>query len=393
MLKAAHFIDSHDPGGAETVIVDICRRIGVCGYAPEVYHFGNAWLEGKCREYGIPSFFVPGHRWYRSARTLPLFIPIFIRFLKSRRIDVLHSHLFAPVTSASFAAFFAGIPHLGTFHDIYTFDEKKKRIRYARLASLLGTRLVTVSHQMNSHLTSLGKFAQGDLLTIVNGVDLNRFNVPADRRMYPELGLDPADVVLICVGRLEKVKGHDILIKALGKIGPKKHMKLLLVGEGPCRRELELQIKQEKLLNNVILPGQRDDVPALLSLSDCFVLSSRSEGLSCSVIEAMAAGLPVIATDVGGNSELVAQGINGYLVPPENAELLSSRMRSLIDDAARREQFGKMSRQRARGQYSLDAMVGKYADIYNALIHKGRRLAPAGLGKEMQNETFLQGDK
>ncbi len=392
MPKVAHFIDSHDSGGAETLVVEICRKIETHGFSPEVYHFGNPWLEEKCLEYGIPSQFVPGHRWYKSAGTLPLFIPVFARFLKERRVDILHSHLFGPVTGACFSAYFAGIPHIGTLHDIYTIEAKKRRVRYIQLSSLLGTRLVTVSHQMKTYLTNLGKFKDSALQTIVNGMDLDKFNLSCSREHYPELGLDPQDVVLICVGRLEKIKGHDVLLKAFGLLRPGRHTKLLIVGDGPCKQEIEQQISERGLQQNVRMLGQRNDIPNLLNLSDCFVLSSRSEGLSCSIIEAMAAGLPVIATDVGGNSELVLHGKNGYLVPPDHAGILSLRLQSVIDDTARRKKFGEMSLQFARGQYSLDAMIGKYADNYNAMIEKRRGHSRYGV-KQRLGRKQLSGDQ
>jgi glycosyltransferase involved in cell wall biosynthesis len=368
MPKVAHFIDSHDPGGAETIVLEICRKIATYGFTPEVYHFGNPWLEEKCREYNIPSLFVPGLRFYKSVITLPLFIPIFVRFLRYQHVDVLHSHLFGPVTGACFATYLAGIPHIGTFHDVYTIEEKTKRVRYIRLSSILGTRLITVSQQMKEYLTKLGKFDNGTLQTIVNGVDSDRFNLTVHRKQYPELQLDPEDIVLICVGRLEQIKGHDVLLKAFRKIKPKDHVKLLIVGEGPCRQEIEQQINKEGMKNTVRMLGQRDDIPGLLKLSDCFVLSSRSEGLSCSIIEAMAAGLPVVATDVGGNSELVANGINGYLVPPDDPDALSIRLQSVVNDAALRLKFGQMSLKRVRKHYSLDIMINKYANHYKEMI-------------------------
>ena len=145
-------------------------------------------------------------------------------------------------------------------------------------------------------------------------------------------------------------------------------MKLLIVGEGPCRQEIEQLIDEEGMQNNIKVLGQRNDIPFLLNLSDCFVLSSRSEGLSCSIIEAMAAGLPVVATDVGGNSELVANGINGYLVPPDDFDALSMRLQSVINDASLRIKFGQMSLRRVREHYSLDIMINKYANHYKEMI-------------------------
>ncbi len=375
--KVAHFIDSHDPGGAETLVVEICRKITARGYMPDVYHFGNPWLEEKCREYNIPSQFVPGQRWYTSARTLPLFIPLFIRFLKKQRVDILHSHLFGPVTGASFAAYLAGIPHIGTLHDIYTIEAKKSRIRYIQLSSLFGTRLVTVSRQMKTYLTDLGKFKDDALQTIVNGIDLDKFNIAGTRERYPELGIGPQDIVLICVGRLEKIKGHDVLLEAFSLLRPGSRAKLLIVGDGPCRQDIEKQIRERSLHRDVIMLGQRDDIPGLLNLSDCFVLSSRSEGLSCSIIEAMAAGLPVIATDVGGNCELVVNGENGYLVQPDHPGILSRRLQSIIDDAPGRKKFGEMSLRFAREKYSIETMIGKYADNYDSMLKRTRHIPDA----------------
>ncbi len=373
MPKVAHFIDSLDPGGAETIVIEMCKKMKNHGYVPEVYHFGNPWLEEKCEENGIPIFFAPGYRYFKSSILLPLFFSaVFAKFLKNRHVDILHSHLLGPVTGACFAAFVAGIPHIGTLHDIYSVEEKKKRIRYIKLSFFMGTRLVTVSNQMNRYLSELGRFRDGALQTIVNGVDIERFHFPQGRDQYPELDLSADDIVFIFVGRLEKIKGIDILLEALGKIKQHKNVKLLIAGDGPYREEIGHQVAGAGLQNIVRMLGQRDDIPALLNLSDCFVLSSRSEGLSCSIIEAMAAGLPVIATDVGGNSELVTDGMNGYLVPPENPDVLSTRLQMIMDDASKRKRFGAMSLERARDDYSLDAMMKKYTDNYDVMLKRER---------------------
>jgi len=373
MPKVAHFIDSHDPGGAETIVIEICRKIDKNGYTPAVFHFGNAWLEEKCEKYGIPSLFVPGHRFFKSSTTIPLFSVGFARFLRSQHVDILHSHLFGAVTGACFATYFARIPHIGTLHDIYTIEEKKKRIRYIKLSSFLGTRLVTVSHQMNRYLSDLGRFHGGTLQTIANGVDMERFDVSASRDQYPDLDLSPEDFVFICVGRLEKIKGHDVLMKAFGKMKSMRGVKLLIVGDGPVREEIENHVREQGLQHMVRMLGHRNDIPYLLNLSDCFVLSSRSEGLSCSIIEAMAAGLPVIATDVGGNSELVTDDVNGYLVPSENPDVLSTRIQIMIQDTTKRQNFAEMSLNRAREHYSLDSMMEKYLDNYNLMIENSRK--------------------
>lgn len=369
MKKIAHFIDSSDPGGAETIVIDMCKSIRPYGFDSEVYHFGNSWLEEKCKEFDIPNLVVPWHKLYKSIKTIPIFSIAFARFLRSNKVDILHSHLFGSITGACLSTYLSNTPHIGTLHDVYTIEERRKRIYLLKIASLLGTRLITVSQQMKNYLNDLGRFRNGAMQTIVNGVDIEKFSIPVNKKLCSELHINPEDIVFLCVGRLEKIKGHDTLIQAFSKIKPASNVKLLIVGDGPCRKEIENDIAKDGLQNNVIMLGHRDDIPELLKLSDCFVLASHSEGLSCSIIEAMAAGLSVITTDVGGNSELVKDGENGYLVPHDNPLELSVKIGALINNAAKRKQFGKASLKFAEKSFSLNTMIEKYVNNYNEMIN------------------------
>ena len=369
MKKIAHFIDSNDPGGAETIVIDICKGIRPYGFNSEVYHFGNSWLKEKCKEFDIPSFIAPGHRFYKSIKTIPIFSIAFARFLQRNKVDILHSHRFGSITGACLSAYLSNTPHIGTLHDVYTIEERKKRIHLLKMATVLGTRLITVSQQMKGYLDGLGKFRNGAMQTIVNGVDIEKFNIPVDKKLRSELHLNHEDIVFICVGRLEKIKGHDILIQAFSKVKTAYNVKLLIVGDGQCKKEIENDIAKTGLQNNVIMLGHRNDIPEFLKLSNCFVLASRSEGLSCSIIEAMAAGLPVIATDVGGNSELVKDGENGYLVSRDNPTALADKIQVLINNEAKRKQFGKASLRLADKSFSLNAMIEKYVNNYNEMIN------------------------
>lgn len=368
MKKVAHFIDSNDPGGAETLVIEICRNINRYGFEPEVYHFGNSWLQERCKEFNIPSIVVPGKRFYKSIKTIPIFSVIFARFLRRNKVDILHSHLFGSITGACIASYLSNTPHIGTLHDIYTIEERRTRIYFLKVASILGVQLITVSQQMRNYLNKLGKFSNGTLQTIANGVDIEKFNTPVNKNLYLELHLNSDDIIFICVGRLEKIKGQDILIDAFSKLKPAHNVKLLIVGDGAYRREIEERIAEKGLADCVKILGQRNDIPALLKISHCFVLSSRSEGLSCSIIEAMAAGLPVIATDVGGNNELIRDGENGYLVPSEDSNALAVQMQVLIDNEAIRNEFGKASLSLANEMFSVSAMLKKYVNNYNVLI-------------------------
>ncbi|MBC2695469.1 MAG: glycosyltransferase [Desulfobacteraceae bacterium] len=368
MKKVAHFIDTMNLGGAEVLVAEICSHLKEHQLKAEVLHFGNTWLTKKCTQLGISSIQIPRHKYYKSIKTIPLFAFFFRKLLKERKIDILHSHLVDSISGACFASFLNHTPHIGTLHDTHTIEEKKSKIRLLQIAAVLGTRLITVSSNMQHFLEATAKFPMGTFQTIPNGVDLEKFFGPKKAHLRTQLRLKTDDIVLICVGRLAKIKGHELLIEAFGKIKSHYPVKLLIVGDGPDRENIEKLIAEKRRQDDIELLGLRNDIPDLLNLSDCFVLSSHSEGLSCSIIEAMAAGLPVVATDVGGNRELVCDGLSGYLVPPNDPMAFAEKLRILIEDKAGRKQFGHVSLKIAQEKYSIDTMITCYVEIYRAMI-------------------------
>jgi len=366
MKRVAHFIDSDDPGGAETVVVQLSRSLHEYGYCPEVWHVGNPWLVEQCRRHNIVCRYLPGRRFYKSIETLPLFVLLLSATIRRHKINLLHSHLVDAVTSGAIAAFLARVPHVGTLHDVYSLVEDVRKLRLIRMASLFGTKVVTVSSQIKRSIeqSHLCKGVRAEV--IPNGTDVERFSRNISwQNLRPSLGIRHDEVVLISVGRLVSIKGFESLIETVGRLLlDGVLMKLLIVGDGPDRSRYEELIKRKALSANIRLLGQRDDVPDLLKSSDCFVLASRSEGLSCSIIEAMAAGLPVVATDVGGNSELVQEGLSGYLVPYGDLDALASRLKQIVAEVDCRNQLGLAGAHLAAQRFSLSAMVARYVALY-----------------------------
>src|SRR5215510_1712159 len=161
MTVVGHFIDSLDPGGAETLIVNICQRLGSHSLEGCVFHLGNQWVATQCEKFDISHHVVAGHRHFQSWETSPLFAWQFARSLRQHRVDILHSHLYGALTHAAPAAWLAGIPHVGTLHDIYTIHEKRSRIRFLELAAtMFRTKLIAVSHRMRNHFMSMGFFSK-----------------------------------------------------------------------------------------------------------------------------------------------------------------------------------------------------------------------------------------
>lgn len=244
------------------------------------------------------------------------------------------------------------------------------RRRFAPLVS----HFVAVSRDLERWLREEVRVPAAKVSTIHNGVDLSRFS-PSDRREARKaLGL-PADVPMICaVGRLDPVKDQVGLVRAFAGLLPAHPEAVLLIaGEGPCRDDLTRVIAELTLAGHARLLGECRDVPRVLAATDLFALPSIAEGMSNTLLEAMAAGLPVVATWVGGNSELVEDGVTGRLVPSRNPIALRDAMAAYLDDPHLRALHGKASRERAAQCFSLDQMCEEYLSLYRRLLPAGAR--------------------
>lgn len=364
-IRIGQFIDTDVPGGAEVIMLNLSKLLLKKGYSVVIMHFGHPWLEKLCRINNIESIILTGERYYKSIKLLPIFILIFAKILKKNNIDILHSHLFGPVTAGALSSKLANIKHIGTFHDIYTIQNSKHRILLVKIALHLKTKIVVVSQNMKSVYDRIGKFDSRVIETIHNGVDTSIFNEMAKSdSCNGEFGR--SKINFICSGRLVGLKRHIYLIEAFKNIRQelRDKAKLLLIGDGELKGTIEKYIIENNLEKDVTLLGFRGDIPCLLQQGDCFVLASSTEGLSCSIQEAMASGLPIVATDVGGNSELVRSNYNGVLVDPDNQKELTAALEKIIDDSKSRILYGKNSKKLIEKSFSLNEMVLKYERLY-----------------------------
>jgi sugar transferase (PEP-CTERM/EpsH1 system associated) len=255
-----------------------------------------------------------------------------------------------------------------------------------RLHAPFVTQYIALSGQLSSYLTSDVGIAPDRVTRICNGVDVGRFVHTAARAPMadaPPGFNDGAAVVFGTVGRLQAVKDQLNLVRAFahwraGGSAQALAARLVLVGDGPLRDQVEAEVAGSGLGDVVWLAGARADVPACMAAMDCFVLPSQAEGISNTLLEAMASGLPVIATDVGGNGELVADGETGCLVPSSDPPALAEAMARLAGDADLRARMGAAGRARAVSRFSLEAMVTAYLDVYDRLLkQRAPRRVPA----------------
>ncbi len=368
-VKVAHFIETEVPGGAEKLLLDICAYSNQHNIDSLVLHFDHPYFKEKCPQMGIQEASMPGREHFKSYKTLWRFAISLRKTLLEQKIDVLHSHLFGPITGAAAGAFLAGKAHIGTLHDIHMIEESPARIRLLQIATLLGTKLFTVSQSMQSWYRERAYFSQASLSTIYNTVKpANRLTQENHAQLKHSLNIEPGIPVLICVGRLVKLKRHDLLLKALQQLpDSNKDYKLLIVGDGPELESTQQLCTSLALDNSVIFTGMRNDVNHLLQISDIFIQCSDTEGLSMSILEALAHSLPCVVTDVGSNAELVSDQENGYLVPADNSQALSHKIATLLNESTLRQQFSTQSLDLYQRNFAYDDCMQKYLSAYHSL--------------------------
>jgi glycosyltransferase involved in cell wall biosynthesis len=243
-------------------------------------------------------------------------------------------------------------------------QERPVRARLLEVAHRLGTTLVCVSQQMADYYAGVMNVPAAQLRVVRNGVDLGRYAAAARPRSATER---PG---LIMVGRLDPIKRHDLVLTALAELPRELSWKLEIVGDGPERQRLEGLAARLGLDGRVSFLGLRADIPQLLAAADVFLLVSDSEGMSLSLIEAVASGLPVVATDVGNNSELVKHSCNGYVIAPGDRESLGRSLRALLDDPSLRRSFGECSSKLASVALDFRTTLSSYLEIYEAALRE-----------------------
>jgi len=228
---------------------------------------------------------------------------------------------------------------------------------------------VAVSDEIRLWLVNEVGLDKKKVVTIYNGVDTEKFCPPADKgKMKQSLGIDPDTFIIGTVGRLDRVKNYQMLLKAmLLQKGFDFPCKLLFIGEGPDRASLE-EFTGKNRLRNVEFLGEKQNVSDYLKAFDLFVLPSLAEGMSNTILEAIASGLPVVATRVGGNSEMIQDGTTGLLVPSDDHLLLSNAIAEYCGDRNLCKKHGQAARLRCQELYNINIMVKNYEKLYSTLM-------------------------
>jgi glycosyltransferase involved in cell wall biosynthesis len=343
-----------EPGGTERQMSELVRRLDAERFKIHVacFHRRGAWLPRvlECAA-SLVEFPIDGFARPATIRQMLRFA----RWCQRERIAVVQTcDLYANIFGLPAAAL-ARVPvRIGSRREL-TPDKSAGQIRLQRLAYRAATKVVANSRAARQVLETEG-LAPGSIAVIPNGVDPAFFALP--ERTGPVR-------TIITVANLRPEKSHETLLTAAAAlVDAHPALRFQIVGDGPRREALERLSATLGLGGRVDFLGHREDVPALLAAADAFVLPSRSEAFPNSAIEAMAAGLPVVACAVGGLLALIQDGSTGLLVPPADPDALGAALRSLVEHPARARALGAAARRCVRQRYSFDRMVASFEDLY-----------------------------
>jgi sugar transferase (PEP-CTERM/EpsH1 system associated) len=367
-IKVVYLVEDLKLGGLERLIEDICLNLNHERYAISVWCFNALGMIGeRLVQQGVDVRVLHLKSCYH-----PLAILRLRRLLKTHAPDIIHTHTYFGNTLGRLAGILAGVPvKIVHVHGIYS-HYRWPHYLMERSLSLFTQQIVCCSKAVRQFALTSEKISSRKVKTIYNGIQIERFDVPINRFAIREaLGLKEKEKVIITVGSLRWVKGYKYFLESMVEVNKKKQdARCLIVGEGLLRRDLEEKVRCLGLDGCVQFLGLRTDIPELLGCADIFVLSSLVEGLPLAVIEACAAGLPVIATDVGGVSEIIENGVTGILVPSKDIQALQQAIVTLLDDPEQARLMGEAGKRMARQKFSLEIMMRNIENLYQSLYLK-----------------------
>lgn len=355
-----HFSDTSGFGGAEAALLGLVEGLSSLGEEQIVvlhHHAPNA-LKDELQARNVPLQLVDAvPDGLSGVRRLPRFVGLLRRLSPM----VFHAHLTMPLACKFplLGAQLAGVPAIIATEQLMLEFPFGRSARYQqRLVARRVDRFVAVSDHVARSLAALGWPA--DKLTVIpNAIDVGRFAFGDER-----VARSHAAPIVLTVARLDNQKGHEYLIEAADAL---PEVRVLIAGDGPERARLEELARRSPASSRIEFLGARRDIPELLAGCDVFVLPSLFEGLPLAVLEAMAAGRPVVASDIGGIDEIVIPEMTGLLVPPRDAGALAAAVRRLLDDPGLGHRLGEQAHELVRSRYQQSRMARDVLDLYRAV--------------------------
>ena len=370
MMRVAIVVDTLKLGGAQRLVAAYAASAPTLGLSPVIITLSRnstPFLQDSIRaSEGVKLILLPASSLFNLRRLRRL-----IQIFKEERVQLVQTHLIYSNILGVLAAHFANVPVIATLHSAMVHGGLKTKILKMIEDLVLrtyATRILAVGQlvaDLNRH-----NYGRRNVDVIPNGIPKPKFPPILDReRQRREMtGNGPDSTIVITVGRFSQAKGYQDMIEAFRLLQQKETKPtLVMVGSGSTVDRIKNQIEDSNLNQSVIMTGDREDVPHLLALSDVYASSSHREGLPLAVLEAMMAGLPVVATSVGDIPNVVTEE-TGVVVPPHRPELLAAALEDLLKNPKKRQAMGQAAYRRAMSEYSVDAWMQKHLALYREVL-------------------------
>jgi glycosyltransferase involved in cell wall biosynthesis len=391
-LKVMQIVLDLNIGGAQEVVRTLVEYLALDDCTPVVCTFKDGPLRQDIERLGIKVEVLPPRRY--SIVALPLFIFDMIRIwrslaklVKKHNVDVIQTHLLRSLDFLVLLLFYTTHLRLAlwTFHSAnfeliseylpkykWLLIPKKYSHRFLyRLASRLVSGFIAISDEVGKVMVEAIGPIDDKITVICNGVDTRRYRQAVGRMLVrSQLGLEANARLIAMVGTLKEVKGHRYMIEAMASLVPQyPDLQVLFIGDGELREELQAQVANLSLDEHIHFLGNRHDVPDLLAASDIFALPSLWEGLSMALLEAMASGLPIVASEVSGTVQAIIPNETGLLVPPGDVQKLTEAIRQLLSDPTHAQAMGAAARRRVEAEFSAQKQAEEHLALYHRLLN------------------------
>ena len=379
-IRLVKFVNSFFVGGTERLFVDLGLSLDPSRFALHYACFRRKGLflrEVETRQIPLVEYTLNRLHGPRALKQQLRFA----RYARRAAIEIVHTYGFHANVFATAVARLAGVRVIVTSVQDMGIHLTPAKGRVQRLMCRWTDRIVANAEAVRQRLIADG-YDPARITVIRSGVDVARFtNKTAGRGIRQALGLPPGSPLVAVLSRVDRIKGIEYFLEAMATMADRfKDVHFLIVGDGDVayQKELESYGTRLGLDGRVVFTGARTDVPEILSEVTVSVLPSLSEGLSTAILESMAAGVPVVATRVGGNAEAVEDGVTGLLVAPRDAAALGRAVCLLLENADLRHRLGRAGRQRAADRFSLERMVRETERLYEDLMVSSKSEARHG---------------
>ncbi len=370
-IKIAFVIDTIDYkiGGTERQLILLLKHLDRSKFEPYLCCFkDSSWLKDHSHFrhihlFRFNSFFSPID-YFKLIKCS--------KFLKAEGIDIVQTHFRDGNVIGIIAAKLAGIKTIVSTRRNQGYWHNRRELALLKMLNPMVTSFLANSKAIKAYIQKVERVPERKIEVIYNGYESSIFTEKSEeyRKHYRQiLGINTHCQIIVNVANLRPVKGLDLFLQsAQMMIGNHPDVKFVIIGDGPEKERLVSLTNNLGITKHVIFLGRRDDVPNILGVSDIGVLSSHSEGLSNSIIEYMAAGLPVVCTKVGGNVELVENNVNGYLTSPNNHYEMASAILKIIENPTMAQRMGTESLNRANFTFNLDKYIQDTETYYKNLV-------------------------